>query len=196
MSILSLLNAISTNSFWMCLAAALALITAGGKPIAAMVKILKSVVDFLRSEQFAWMVEKGRRLIHPIVRDFRKTLGYVRPKAGRKIKLNGAIGNAILFYLFSGLLFLEWLALMASAAINLSHLTGWIMMALAAATVIAIPAALYFAGLAVKEQTMAKRLWQQCRVEGVRAYMALISTPAMFVGIALVITSLQELGGA
>jgi len=161
----------------------------------ALTKALKVIVDFLRSDQFAWIAEKSRKVIAPVIRDFTETLKYVRPKAGCKIKLNGAIGNAILFYLFSGLLFAEWLALLTAAAVNLNRLTGWIMLALALATAIAVPAALYFCGIAIKEQVLAKRFWEQCRPEGLRAYAALIVTPTMFVGATALITALQQLGG-
>ncbi|WP_431509953.1 hypothetical protein [Variovorax sp. DAIF25] len=195
MSILSYLNGITTNSFWMYVSAALALMLVGGKLVAAIAKTLKISIDFLRSEQLAWMVEKGRKLTASISRDFTKTVSYARPKAGRKIKLNGAIGNSILYYLFSGLLFLAWLGLLASAAINLNHLKGWILIVLAAATVTIVPAALYFAGLAIKEQATAKRIWQQCRAEGLRAYMALVATPTTLIGLALIITALQQWGG-
>lgn len=196
MSILSYLNGITTNIFWMYVSTALALILIGGKLVPAIAKTLKISINFLRSEHFAWMVEKGRRLAVSISRDFTKTASYARPKVGLKIKLNGAIGNSILFYLFSGLLFLAWVGLLASAAIGLNHLKWWIFIVLAAATVTLVPAALYFAGLAIKEQTTAKRIWQKCRAEGLRAYMALVVTPTMLIGLALIITTLQQWGGA
>jgi hypothetical protein len=197
MSILNHLNAISEDKFWLYVSAALALIAVGGKPLVAITKSLQAIVDFLRSEQAAWLLGIGRKLASLLVREFTQSVKYLRPKAGPKVKLNGAIGNSVLCYLFFGLLLLEWLVILAAGAINSAHLpTGQILMILAGATGIAIPFALYFGGLAAKEQAEARRLWAQCRTEGLRAYVALAATPTMLIATAFIVTTLQQVGGA
>lgn len=195
MSILNQLTTITGDSPWMYVSAALALLLLKSRSLGAIPKALKALVKFLRSNEVAWIVEKSKKAITPAIRDFTQTLKLARPEAGHKIKLTGAIGNAILFYLFSGLMFVNWLALLAAAAVNLNHLTVSVMMALALLTAIGVPAALYFWGVALKEKVLAKRHWEQCRAEGLRAYGALIATPMMFVGAASIITALQQLGG-
>jgi hypothetical protein len=197
MPILNHLNAISGDNFWMYASAALALIAVRGKPLAAIAKTLQASVDFLRSEQVAWLLGMGRKLASLVTHEFTQTTKYLRPKAGLKIELNGAIGNSIFCYIFFGLLILHWLAILAAGAINATHLsTGLVVTILAGATGILVPFALYCGGLAVKEQTKAKRLWAQCHAEGLRAYAALAATPAMLVTVAFIVSALQQVGDA
>lgn len=174
MSILNQLTTIAGDNPWMYVSAALALLLLKSRSLGAISKALKAFVNFLRSNEFAWIVEKSKKAIAPAIRDFTETIKLARPKAGHKIKLTGAIGNAILFYLFSGLMLANWLGLLAAAAINLNHLTVWMMMALALITLVGVPAALYFWGVALKEKFLAKRHWEQCRAEGLRAYGVLV----------------------
>jgi hypothetical protein len=197
MPILNDLNAISGVNFWMYTSAALAVIAVRGKPIVAITKTLQAAVDFLRSEQVAWSLGMGRKLASLVANEFTQTVKYLRPKAGPKIELNGAICNAIFCYIYFGLLMLHWLLFLAAGAINTAHLSaGLTVTFLAVATGLLVPAALYFGGLAVKEQVKAKRIWAQCRTEGLRAYAALAATPTMLITLAFIVSALQQIGDA
>ncbi|MDQ0083355.1 hypothetical protein J2W35_003719 [Variovorax boronicumulans] len=113
------LNAISGDNFWMYTSAALALIAVRGKPLVTITKTLQASVDFLRSEQVAWLLGVARKLASLVTHEFTQTTKYLRPKAGLKI--------SIFCYIFLGLFILHWLAILAAGAINAAHLsTGWL----------------------------------------------------------------------
>lgn len=197
MSILNQLNALTGDSVWIYVSAAFALVLAIAKIIIYVTKALETLVDFLRSERWAWMLGVGEKLVASLGREFRQTARHFRPKAGRKIELSNAMSNAIFYYVFFGLLTLEWFVLLAAGSINPAHLPAWkITLCLAGGTVILVPFAVWFGGLAAKERKKAERIWQQCRAEGLRAYAALIATPTALVGAALIVSNLQQMGNA
>ena len=197
MSTLDQLNLGRWDSFWMYACAALALIAIRARPFIAVLEILKEIVDFLRSEQAAWLLEQLRRLVRFLTREYVQTVKHAQFNPGAKIKLHLAIGNSVCLYLIGGLLTIQWVFFLAVGTINFKQLPPWQVMAvLAGMTFTLFLPALYFAGQAAKERAKAKRLWEECREEGICAYAALTSMPLALFCLALAISFLQQLGRA
>ncbi|MDQ0015402.1 hypothetical protein J2W23_003802 [Variovorax boronicumulans] len=171
--------------------AAYGLMTALSNPL----KALTRLIDVLRSQQISWLLKQLIALRIRLLREPAQRARIAAAKRSPRGALNGAIGTATIYYLFSGLLLSLWILHMADAVMRVDGLPKWKWLGLVVtATVLFCPFAAHCKRLAYLERMEARRLWTQYQTKGLSKYVTLIATPMSLIALAIAIAALQLFG--